>query len=208
MKMMTIQYDANRLGQMNNRNQRGAVLIVSVIILLILTIVSLSSSQNIVLQEKMTGSSRQASLALIAAESALRDAENYLDGIVTLADFNSNGTNGYYSETATAPTSAEMFLSTTWDPTKTQPVTVNITPDFNGSGAAAPTASYFLVDLGEMDKVSEDPSQSADLNIGGAETGVALASTGITKKFYAVARGVSADGKSEKIVRVHYVKNM
>jgi type IV pilus assembly protein PilX len=65
-------------------SQRGAVLIVSLILLLVLTILAISSSQVVRLQERMAGNTRDTDLALQGAEAALRDAEQYIQNLSSL----------------------------------------------------------------------------------------------------------------------------
>ncbi|AQZ34850.1 pilus assembly protein PilX [Pseudomonas sp. LPH1] len=55
--------------------QQGAVLIVALIMLLLLTIIGLSSMRGTSLQENMAGNMRDINLALQAAEAALRQGE-------------------------------------------------------------------------------------------------------------------------------------
>ncbi len=57
-------------------NQRGATLIVAMVLLLILTLLGLQGLNNVALQERMAGSSQDALRALIAAESGLAAAMN------------------------------------------------------------------------------------------------------------------------------------
>ncbi len=56
-------------------HQSGVVLIVSLIMLLLLTLIGVTSSQVTSLEEKMAGNSRNYNLAFQAAESALRAGE-------------------------------------------------------------------------------------------------------------------------------------
>ena len=81
--------------------QRGAVLIVSLIILLVMTVVGVSSMMSSTLQERMAGNSRQRTLARYSAEAALRAGEEFLRTTVTsmsnMKQF--NGDKGLYSET-------------------------------------------------------------------------------------------------------------
>lgn len=60
------------------RTQIGAVLIVSMLLLLVMTILALSMSQTTRLQERMAGSSRDTSIAFQAAETGLRGAQDFL----------------------------------------------------------------------------------------------------------------------------------
>lgn len=57
------------------RQQRGAILIVALIMLLLLTIIGLSSMRGTSLQENMAGNMRDGNLALQASEAALRKGE-------------------------------------------------------------------------------------------------------------------------------------
>jgi type IV pilus assembly protein PilX len=57
------------------RRQRGVVLIVALIFLLLLTILAISASGRSLLQERMAGGLRNAQLAQMSAETALRGAE-------------------------------------------------------------------------------------------------------------------------------------
>lgn len=64
---------------MMRNNQKGSVLIFSLIMLLLLTIVGVSGMQMTTLEEKMSGNYRNHELAFQAAEAALADAENYIE---------------------------------------------------------------------------------------------------------------------------------
>ena len=57
------------------RAQRGAVLVVALVFLLLLTILAISASGRSLLQERMAGALRSAGQADMAAETALRGAE-------------------------------------------------------------------------------------------------------------------------------------
>lgn len=57
------------------RRQRGVVLVVSLIFLVLLTILAISASTRSLLQERMAGGLRNSQLAETAAENALRGAE-------------------------------------------------------------------------------------------------------------------------------------
>lgn len=61
------------------RQQRGAVLIVSMLLLLVVTILALGAGQSTRLQERMAGSQRNYDLAFQAAEAGLRAGERMVD---------------------------------------------------------------------------------------------------------------------------------
>lgn len=62
-----------RVGVM--QQQRGATLVVSMIMLLLLTLIGVAGMRDTMLQEKMAGNLRDRELALQAAEAALRQGE-------------------------------------------------------------------------------------------------------------------------------------
>lgn len=64
-----------------DKRQAGAVLIVSLIMLLLMTIIGVTAMQTTVLEEKMAGNTRDLTLAFEATESALRDGERWLNGL-------------------------------------------------------------------------------------------------------------------------------
>jgi len=77
------------------RRQRGVVLIVSLILLMILTLIGVTAMQTSSLEERMAGNALDKHLAFQAAEAALRAAENELDkSIDAVQEF----TTGYLGE--------------------------------------------------------------------------------------------------------------
>jgi len=63
--------------------QRGAVLVVSLLILLVMTVIGVSSMGSTTLQERMANNNNQRQIAFQAAEAALRSGEAYLVANVT-----------------------------------------------------------------------------------------------------------------------------
>ncbi len=59
-------------------SQRGAVLVVSLIILLVLTLIGISAMQTTALEERMAGNLRSKTIALQAAELAIAEAEFWI----------------------------------------------------------------------------------------------------------------------------------
>lgn len=83
------------------RGERGAVLIFSLIMLLLLTIIGVTAMQMTTLQERMAGGYRDRHLAFQGAEAALREGERLLNQ-ATVPPLSSNGANGLY-QAETAP---------------------------------------------------------------------------------------------------------
>lgn len=63
-------------------SQRGAVLYVALIILILLALIGIVGMQVTGLQEKMSANYRNTQVAFQAAESAVRERECYLEGVV------------------------------------------------------------------------------------------------------------------------------
>jgi type IV pilus assembly protein PilX len=59
--------------------QRGAVLVVSLLLLLVMSVLALGASQATRMQERMAGNSRDYDLAFQSAEAGLRKAERLID---------------------------------------------------------------------------------------------------------------------------------
>ena len=63
------------------RRQHGAVLIVALLFLVILTMLGLTAMSGTTMEERMAGNTRDINVALQAAEAALRDARRDINGM-------------------------------------------------------------------------------------------------------------------------------
>lgn len=81
----------------NLSRQTGVALFISLVLLLVLTIIGVSAVQTTSLEERMARNSRDRLMAFQAAESALRDAETFIETVVTTASFSDTGTNGLWT---------------------------------------------------------------------------------------------------------------
>ncbi|WP_323847375.1 pilus assembly PilX family protein [Microbulbifer magnicolonia] len=170
-------------------NQRGAVLVVCMVVLLMLTLIGVSGARSVILQEKMTFASKDAQLALQVAESAVRAAEADIDALDDIDDFVAAGTDGLYSE-GEAP--EDFFAAATWADTVSREVTVTM-------GGKNFSGLYFIELAGEIDP--EAVAGSAEIY---GESNV-VASSGNIKVFRIVARGVGLAG-TERILVTHHGK--
>ncbi len=75
--MNTKPYNLKRslTGKTSPTKQKGAILVVSLILLVVMTLIGLSSMRATILEEKMAGNFRDSNVAFQAAEAALRDGE-------------------------------------------------------------------------------------------------------------------------------------
>ncbi|RYY73167.1 MAG: hypothetical protein EOO52_18925 [Gammaproteobacteria bacterium] len=76
--------------------EKGAVLIIGLIMMLLLTVIGLASIRGSDLQERMAGNMRDRNLAFQAAEAGLREGELVSSGISSLATPRALNTNGYF----------------------------------------------------------------------------------------------------------------
>lgn len=115
----------SRFTHSHKASQRGAILIVSLLMLLVMTVIGVTAVSTTTLQEKMAGNNRQRQLAFQAASSALRDAETWLEtNITTVATF----------ETTFSGTPAELYwLRAPNPPSPVRPVAMDI---YDGSNWA------------------------------------------------------------------------
>jgi type IV pilus assembly protein PilX len=74
-----------------SRRQQGAVLFVALVFLLLLTLLGLTASSTSILQERMTGGMRNAQLAMMGTESALRGGEIDLWTAAARSSYTSGG---------------------------------------------------------------------------------------------------------------------
>lgn len=94
--------------------QTGAVLAISMLTVLIMTILGISAMGNNIMEEKMVNNDRHYKTAMHAAELALREAENQIDPDATYSNILTTSTpnNGLYL--ASTP-STVWWESVNWD---------------------------------------------------------------------------------------------
>ncbi len=97
------------------QDQSGATLIIALIILVIMSLISISNMQSSTMQERMAANNRQKTIARQAAESAMREAEDWIAANVFqtghLQQF--DGKNSLYSEVDVQPGLAASSLNAT-----------------------------------------------------------------------------------------------
>jgi type IV pilus assembly protein PilX len=79
------------------RRHRGMALFISLVLLLVLTIIGVSAVQTSTLETRMARNEHDVLLAFQSAESALRDAEDFLETVVSIAGFTAAGSNGLWN---------------------------------------------------------------------------------------------------------------
>lgn len=171
------------------QHQHGAVLIISMIILLLLTILGVTSMRTTQLEERMAGNARDRHVAFEAAEAALVDAEQFVQTLVTKNPFDTDGSDGLYEDSGTIG-KVEYYVD--WSggtPTKSFLTANNIT---TSEGIA--TQPKYVIQL-----IPSDESIGADaVNLG--NYGDVAAKTGTTL-VRITARGTGSSDNSVVILQ-------
>ena len=101
------------------KGQQGAVLVVGLIFLALMTLVVVTAMRTGILDEKMAGNLRDTKIAFQAAEAALLRAErDVVESLIDLSTFDGNrttaGHEGRYSLGQDEPAVNTLFTATTW----------------------------------------------------------------------------------------------
>lgn len=175
----------------NLKNQRGSILIISLMILVVLTMIGVSSMSTTSLQERMAGNFRDRQIAFQAAEMTLAYAEEFAkDSINSASIF--NNTNGYYTQ-YNGPTNLTAFDSTWWTGTNCQvlPTTID----------QVRTQPCFIIeyrgDIGETEGTSINLSGYGESSGGGA-----------ISNFRVTARATGLSDNTQVILQSNYGKRL
>lgn len=111
--------------------QQGAVLIVSLVMLLIMTLIGLSSMQNTTLEEKMAGNYRDKNLSFQAAEMTLREGEGWLTDLTTEPELSTDSCSSncdvWDVDTLLAALNSSTYLDNTlWSDSRARTATITI----------------------------------------------------------------------------------
>ena len=134
------------------KKQQGIVLVVSLVLLVLVTLISVSSMKNTVLEEKMAGNYKDKNAAFQAGEAALREGESYLFNTVTLPFFDGT-TTGLYQPTTSG---AARWDAVTWSSTSGEVI--------NYSGNLSNVASAPMYIIEELPAIS-DPESSLETGV-------------------------------------------
>lgn len=170
----------------SKKHQQGAVLMVSLIMLLVLTLIGITGMRTTVLEEKMAGNMNDQNLAFQAAEAALRDGEDLVETLVTNASF--DGTAGRYAASDSDP---DWFDDTTWSSTNSIA--------YSGTLSYVNTQPRYI-----MKYISDIENNSRSLKTGGYGS----RRTSTVSQFRVTARGTGRSDTSKVILQAYYGKTM
>lgn len=94
-------------------SQRGAVLIVALLLLTIMTLIGITAMNRTVLEERMAGNLSDRNLAFQAAESGLRDGGEWVQGFLTRPAASDDGSTGIWSAGTVGADAGEYTFD--WD---------------------------------------------------------------------------------------------
>ena len=102
-------------------NQQGWVLVVGLVILVMLTMLSIGLMKTTRLEEKMAGATRDMNLSFQAAETALREAEHFIESQTFESIFDSDiAEDAIYNQKEDEP---EDLFTLDWDDTNSKAIT-------------------------------------------------------------------------------------
>lgn len=167
------------------QKQQGAALMMSLIFLLVLTIIGVASLNDTIMQGKMAGAMQDGNIALQGTETAIRDAEELIDDLVTMGDF------GVAAGLYLAGTNIDPFSDALWtaDNSIAAPLVAGL--------KEAPR--YVIKQAGQISV--DDSATSLNINTYSHESG-----SGVIFGFRIIARSTGASGNSQRIVESFYGK--
>jgi len=179
MKSLTVAYN----------KQAGAVLLVGLIILLMLTVVGLASIRGSDLQERMAGNMRDRNIAFQSVEAGLRAGETVLD-LVNLPTFNGNG---YWPDQTKINNSVANWTATQWE-TANNAVTV-----VNSNLTGAKSMPKYVIEKVLVKPAAVNPGSGADQE--------SYDRMGGDVEYYRVtSRGYGGTSDSEIILQSTYIR--
>lgn len=122
-----IDFPATRGGR-----QRGAALIIALILLVIMTLLGLSSMRTVTLEEKMSGQTYDRSVSFQATEAALREAEAWVaTNRPTPAAGSGCSASGICGKQTSGSTDQWLDASTTWaEASEVASSAISVTPQY------------------------------------------------------------------------------
>ena len=139
-KRHTLVYE-NQNHHSSPARQRGAAMVIALVMLLILTLLATASARMTLLDERMMGNTQDRNVAFQAAEAAIRTGEGDLIAPV-LPDF--DGTNGLWQPAA--PGDEPVWQTVDWEDVGNDVLSYNGLANAPGSLAEA-TAAYAIEEM-------------------------------------------------------------
>lgn len=170
----------------NSPRQHGVALIISLLFLLVIVLLGVASIRTTTLEERMAGNAGDYNIAFQAAESALRDAEEFIETQPDLQLFDNTG--GLLSIDQNEPT--QVFSAVHWTAANSKAYSDTIE-------YVATTPRYRI----KIRLANEPESNTLNIN------GYGQSSPGPTSAIFRItARGTGATNNSQLVLQSHYGK--
>ncbi len=166
--------------------QSGAALVVSLMLLVVMTLIGVTAMRSTIMEEKMSGNTRDAMIALQTAETVLLDGEDYLANTINSIAVAFDGTQLGLYEQGSNP---DLLADATW---------VNSIA-YSGTYAGVTSQPRFIIELtgavgGEAD---------SDLSISSYDSIDAL---GTPYAFRVTARGTGGSDNAVVLLQSNYIR--
>lgn len=169
-------------------SQQGVALFIALVFLLVLTIAGVSAVQTTSLEERMARNTHDSLLAFQAAESALREAEDFLaDNVNTTAIFVDTGTDGLWTvpDYGNAP---RWEAAAVWGSSSTTSVTVA-----NNVGYVNEQPRYIIEHVADVTSPENPNEQGSSYGGGGSAPIISI--------FRITARGVGGSANAQVLLQ-------
>jgi type IV pilus assembly protein PilX len=192
------------------RRQRGAILVIALMFLVLLTIVAVSSISGVTLEEKMAGNLRDQTTAFQAAESALRDAEIDLEPLINGTGNRDNQPTGWTVAARFATLCSAAFTtgvcttgcSPACNSTGTNYKTQAVTPAFDWTDVNKTVVYGTYTGAARLPSVAQQPKYVIEYLAEKDDT--SLGPTPLTRYFRITARGWGASQTSSVTLQTIY----
>lgn len=183
--------------------QQGAILIVALVMLMVLTLLGVSGITTTQMQERMAGNEQENAYAFETAEAILRTAEQYIENNVTSLDaFDTDGTDGLYNSETDS-----LWSKIDWEGSDSsnnlEAIMANDTSN-NIKGA-------YIIEHFATFQVEQTSTTIGDTGSKGVSSDSGLGSTSSTStisvsQFRITARGLGAGGRGRVYLQANYGK--
>jgi type IV pilus assembly protein PilX len=145
------------------KQQRGAVLVVSLLLLLVITVLALGASQTTRLQERMSASMRDRDLAFESSEAGLRNGERIIDSLAAAPSPCTSGRCEVYDRSILPASMAfqttDWWATNSWAYATDEASSTTRGSDISGSGMAGADPQFVVEELEEVpDALSVPPT--------------------------------------------------
>jgi len=179
-----------------HQKQKGVVLVIGLLILIVLTLIGLTGMRMTTFEEKMAGNTKDKNTAFQAAEAAMMAAEaNIENNIITTGIFDTDGTDGFYDDS-----NEKIWNLVDWsgtDPGNDNEVIVYSA--FDSTYKVKTSPKYVIEHYASV----MDAVDSLNLDNYGSGTGA-----GVTEMFRVTARGTGLNDNTAVILQSTYGKRL